>query len=139
MWTALVRQIAVFLITRRGKRVIAFAGAFLLCFTTALLIDSRMYLTAGFTGALAAAALVAFVIQYFRQRTDQRERIRQDAEEAVRRAAAAQARNEKFDKAKSTVADAARSATSSAANIADRARKGISGARDRLSSWRTKK
>ena len=139
MWTALVRQIVVFFITRRGKRVIAFAGAILLCFITALLIDSRMYLTAGFTGALAAAALIAFIVQYFRQRTEQRERVRQDAEEAVRRAAAAQARSEKFDKAKSTVADAARTATGSAANIADLARTGIAGARDRLRSWRIKK
>ncbi len=138
MWTALVRQIVVFLITSRGKRVIAFAGAMLLCFITALLIDSRMYLTAGFTGVLATAALVAFVVQYSRQRTEQRERVRQDAEEAVRRAAAAQARSEKIDKAKSTVADAARTATGSAADIADLAKTGIAGARDRLSSWRTK-
>jgi len=139
MWTALVRQIAFFLITRRGKRIIAFTGAMLLCFITALLIDSRMYLTAGFTGILAVAALVAFVFQYFRQRTEKRGRVRQDAEEAVRRAAAAQTRSEKFDKAKSTVADAARTATGSAANIADLAKSGIAGARDRLSSWRSKK
>ncbi len=138
MWTALVRQIFFFIVTRRGKRIIAFIGAMLLCFITALLIDSKMYLTAGFTGLLAVAALAAFVFQYFRQRTEKRARERQNAEEAVRRTAAAQARSEKFGKAKSTVADAARAATDSAANIADLAKTGISGARDRLSSWRTK-
>ena len=34
MWTALVRQLMVFLFTRRGRRIVAFVGVLLLFFIT---------------------------------------------------------------------------------------------------------
>ena len=68
-------------------------------------------------------------------RAKHRERLRKQAEEEVRRAAAAQVRGEKFDKAKSAMAGAARTAGDSAAGFA---KAGISEARDRFDTWRTK-
>ena len=139
MWGALVRNLVLFVLTRRGKKVIAFVGAMLLCFVTALLIDSRLYLTAAFTGVLAAAALIAFLVQHLRQRFEKRERVRQGVAAAARRAAAAEARSEKIDKAKTAVAEAATGVSSSAAQVVDVAKTGLTGARDRLSSWRRRK
>jgi hypothetical protein len=163
MWTTLIRQLVLFIFTKRGKRVLTFVGLMLLCFLTALLLDSGKYLTAGFTGILTGSALVALAIQYVRQRKQQRERVRQELEKAERRAAATQARTGKFEKAKATVADAARAASNSAANIANAAKAasnnaanmaktasntaanmanaakaGLDGARNRLSFWRAK-
>src|SRR5438045_2635738 len=98
MWTALVRQAAVFLFTKRGKRIAILVGVILLCFLTALLTDSRMYLTAAVTGAVTILIVIALIVQYFRQGTRQRARERRSAEQAARRAAASQARGEKLDK-----------------------------------------
>jgi hypothetical protein len=55
MWQALIRQAAFYFLTRRGKAVFALAGTFLLFFFTAMLLDARMYLTAGFMGAVTLA------------------------------------------------------------------------------------
>src|SRR5262245_39840254 len=103
MWTALIRQLVLFIFTRRGKRVLTFIGLVLLFFLTAVLFDSEKYLTAAFTGILTVAALIGLAIQGVRQRQQQRERERQEIEKAERRAAASQARTERFDRAKATV------------------------------------
>jgi heme exporter protein D len=129
MWTALIRQVVLFIFTRRGKRVLTFIGLMLLCFLTALLFDSEKYLTAGFTGVLTIAALIGLAIQSVRNRKHQRERERQEQERAERRAASAQARTEKVDRAKATVAGAAKAAGSSAASVARAARASVGGAR----------
>ena len=139
MWTALVRQLMVFLFTRRGRRIAAFVGILLLFFITALLIDSRMNLTAGFAGALSVASLIAFVVSSFRHRGRQRDRDRRDAEQSARRAAAAQARSEKLGKARSAFSGAAKTATDSAAGVAGLAKTGLDEARDRLRFWRRKR
>jgi mannitol-specific phosphotransferase system IIBC component len=135
MWAALVRNVFVFVLTRRGKKVIAFVGAMLLCFLTALLIDWRMYMSAGLAGLLAAAALIAFIVQHLRLRVEKRERARQDIAKAARRAAAGEARSENIQKAKSAFTEAARDASSAAVDVA---KTGLAGARDRVSSWRSK-
>jgi hypothetical protein len=139
MWTALVRQLMVFLFTRRGRRIVAFIGVLLLFFITALLIDSRMHLTAAFTGAVAVVSLIAFVVNLFRHRGRQRDRERRDAEQSMRRAAAAQARSERIDKARSAVSGAAKTASHRAAGMAGLAKTGLDGARDRLRFWRRKR
>jgi hypothetical protein len=127
MWGALARQLFAYVLTRRGKKVLAFVGTMLLCFVTALLLDLKLYLTAGFTGLLTLVTLIAWLVQGFKQRRGDRLRERQDAEDAVRRAAAAQARGETIGKAKSTVAGAVGVAKS-----------GLAGARDTITlrRWR---
>jgi hypothetical protein len=131
-----VRSTVAFALSVFGKTFIAFAIAMLLCLATALLIDLRMYLSAGVTGALAVAALVVFVIQYIRQQKIKRERARRQAEEAIRRAAAAQARNQKMDKAKAAVSDTVRGMASGAAGVVGAAKAGFVDARDRFPSRR---
>jgi hypothetical protein len=113
MWGALARQLFAYVLTRRGKKVLAFVGLMLLCFVTTLLIDLRLYLTAAFTGVLAVVALLAWLTSNLRQKRRDRELQRIEAEETLRRAAAAAARSETIGKARSSVADAARSMTSS--------------------------
>jgi hypothetical protein len=115
-----------------GKTIIAFLIAILLCLATALLVDLRIYLSAGVTGALTVAALVVFVIQYIRQQKIKRARARQQAEEAIRRAAAVQARNEKVGKAKAAVSDTVRGMASGAAGVVGGAKAGFVDARDRF-------
>jgi hypothetical protein len=85
----------VFMFSMFGRKVIALAGAVLLFFVTALLIDFHLYISAGLAGALSVLALVAFVVQYFRQRKMMQEKMRKEAEEAARRVAAAEVRNQK--------------------------------------------
>src|SRR6266545_823937 len=128
MWTALVRQLVLFIFTRRGKRVLTFIGLMVLCFLTALLFDSQKYLTAGFTAILTIAAIISLAVQYVRQRKHRRERERQELKKAERRAASSEARTERFDKAKATVSGAAKAATSGAANVATAAKAGLGGA-----------
>lgn len=138
MWGALIKHIFAFLITRRGKKVFAFVGTMLLCFLTVLLIDGRLYLSAAFTGVLAAAALFAFLVQHFRQRNDKRERERKGTAKAEKRAATAEARSEKINKAKVAVAEAAMGVSGAAADFADATKTGVRGVRERLSFWRSK-
>src|SRR5581483_963334 len=146
MWAALVRQVAVFLFTKRGKRIMIFLGLAALCFLTALLTDSRMYLTAAVTGAFTAILMIALVAGYFGQRAKQRRRAYNEAEQAVRRAAASQARHQKFGKAKSAVTGAAKTASDSAIGAVRRAGRGfadagrgLAGAAHRLTFWRGRK
>ncbi len=136
MWGALVRQLVAYVLTRRGKKVIAFVGTMLLLFVTALLLDTQLYLTAGFTGLLAAATVLSWAVNNIRQRHRDRERERLQLEEALRRAAAAAARGEKMDKARSTFTGAARTVTGGAANVVGAARSGISATRDKLKFWK---
>jgi predicted lipid-binding transport protein (Tim44 family) len=133
----------VFFLTRRGKKTIAFIGVMLLCFLTTLLIDSRLHLTAAFTGVLAVVALIAFVIASFKQRTEKRKRGLQERTEVARRAAAAAARSERraaaaaargerINKTKATVTHAAKAASKGASGIVGAARTGFTGARERF-------
>ena len=135
MWPALVRQVAFYFLTRRGKTVFAVIGVLLLCFITAILLDARMFLTAGFVGSVTVAFVGWRAMTILPRRAKQRERARLEAERAAQRAAAAEARGQKFDQAKSAVAGAARSATASAADLA---KAGFSGARERVGAWRGK-
>ena len=139
MWGALARQIAAYALTRRGKKLLAFIGTMLLCFVTAILLDLQMYISAGLSGVLAAAALVTWITQGLRQR---REQERRQVETAARREAAVAARGEKIDYAKATVTGAVRTVRSGAAYIAGGtarvAWKGLTGARDKVFVWRRK-
>jgi hypothetical protein len=56
-----------FAFTIFGRKVIALAGTVILLFLTAVLIDLRMYVSAGLAGVLAFAALSMFFVQYRRQ------------------------------------------------------------------------
>lgn len=118
MWGALARQLFAYVLTKRGKRVLAFVGTMLLCFVTTLLVDLHLYLTAAFTGLLTLVALVAWFTQSIRQRWRDRRRERQEAEEAMRRAQAAAARAESVSRARSSVSGAARSMTNGAYGVA---------------------
>jgi hypothetical protein len=138
MWGALFRQLAIFLFTRRGKRIAALIGLVLLGFVTALLLDSRMYLSAAFSGLMTVAALFAFVVQSVKQRGAERQRIRRAAEQEIQRTAAAQARAEKRGKAKSRVASAAKAARGTASSMARLARTGVAASRNRINKWRRK-
>jgi hypothetical protein len=106
MWSAFVRQIAAYAITRRGKKLFAFIGAMLLCFATTLLIDMQLPLTAGFTGVLAVFAVGAFAVQHVKLKRRGRERLERSAEDAIRRAEKAKARNEKIGETKAAFSGA---------------------------------
>jgi hypothetical protein len=151
MWRVAVRTIIAFGFSVFGRKIIAFAGATLLLFATAVLVDLKMYVSAGLAGVLALAALIAFCIQYRRQIIANRRRARQQAEAAQRRAASAEARGEKMDKAKAAVADTVKGMTANAAGAAKTgfagakgmtagaagaAKTGFAGARDRVQGWR---
>jgi hypothetical protein len=106
MWSAFVRQIAAYAITRRGKKLFAFLGAMLLCFATTLLIDMQLYLTAGFTGVLALFAVGAFAVQHLKLKRKWRERQQRVAEDTIRRAERAKARSESIGRTKAAFGDA---------------------------------
>lgn len=135
MWKIFIRSAIAFAFSIFGKTIIAFLIAIILCLATALLVDFRLYSSAGVTGALTVAALVIFVIQYFRQRKIRRERVRRQTEDAIKRAAAAQARSEKMDKAKAAVSDTVKGMASGAASAVNAAKTGLTGARESL-PWR---
>ena len=138
MWGAVFRQLAIFLFTRRGKRIAALIGIVLLGFVSALLIDSQMYLSAAFSSLMTAAALFAFVFQSIKRRRTERQRIRRAAEEEIQRAATAQARAEKRSETKSRVAKAAKAARGTASGVARLARTGVTASRNRIKRWRRK-
>jgi hypothetical protein len=107
-----------------------------LCFVTALLIDIKLYISAAFTGSLAAMLLLMWLLQYWRVRQEAKLRQSRRDEAAIRRQAAAQARNEKIDNAKSAVADAARTVGKGAANTFGAATSGIANASGRMRFWK---
>src|SRR3981081_2036088 len=108
-----------FAFTIFGRKVIALAGTVILLFATALLLDLKMYISAGLAGVLALAALIAFFIQYRRQIKANRIRARRQEEAAQKRTATAQARNEKMGKAKAAVSDTVKGMASGAAGMMD--------------------
>jgi Ca2+/Na+ antiporter len=147
MWGALARQLAAYVLTRRGKKTLAFVGTMLLCFITAVLLDLEMYISAGLTGVLAFAALASWVTHSYKHR---REREQREIERAVRRETAAKSRAERMDYARSTLSGAARNVTTGASNVASgathvasgaatAAKNGLSGAWSSVSGWRRKK
>jgi hypothetical protein len=138
MWGTAFRFLFTYLLTRRGKRALAFVGTMLLCFLAAWLIDLRLYLSAAFIGVLAAVALFTFLMQSFRLRNDKRERERKGIEKAEKRAATAEARSEKINKAKVAVAEAAKGVGSTAAGFVGATTTGVRGVGERLTFWRRK-
>lgn len=135
MWGAVFRQVFAYLLTRRGKRALAFAGMMSLCFVTALLLDTKLYISASFTGLLAAVLLMMWLAQYWRVRQQDREREIRRGEAAERREAASQARGEKFDRAKAAVADGARAVGEAAANSVGAAKAKVANVSGGLRIW----
>jgi len=110
MWGAVFRQIFAYLLTRRGKRALAFVGMLLLFFVTALLADMQLYISATFTGCLSAVLVTMWLVQYWRVKQHDRLRAKQRLEAAARRLAAAKEREQRYDRAKARVADTVRAA-----------------------------
>jgi hypothetical protein len=125
-----------FAFTIFGRKVIALAGTVILLFATAILLDLKMYISAGLAGVLAFAALIAFFIQYRRQIKANRIRARRQEEAAQKRAAAAQARTDKMGRAKAAVSDTVMGMASGAAGVVGAAKAGFVDARDRFPSRR---
>lgn len=139
MWAALFRQfIAIGMLTARGRRTLTLVGALLLCFVTALLIDLKLYLTAGVTGIVAVALLMRTLFQYHRQKLEDRERQRLDAEESLRNAQAAANRGEMLGRAKSVIAGAAESVSDGAVGAVEATKSAISNAVESVNFWRSK-
>ena len=111
----------------------------MLCALTAIFVDAKMYLTAGFVGVLAAAALIAFATHYFQVRRANRVRERKKLEDVARRAAAAEVRSEKVEKMRASATEMAKNVSSGAAGLVDVAKTGLSDAGGRISSWRNKR
>ena len=133
MWRAGIRAGMTFAFTIFGRKVIALVGTVILLFATAVLLDLKMYISAGLAGTLALAALIVFFIQYRRQIKANRIRARRQEEAAQKRAAAAEARNQTMGRAKAAVSDTMKGMASGAAGAA---KSGYSGARDRVQGWR---
>ena len=104
---------------RRWTRYLTIACAVVLCILTALLVDAKLYWTAGIAGACAAAVLIALAVQYLQASRHKAEHERQQREAAARRAAAAEARTEKLDKARASAAELAKGLNTSATVLAD--------------------
>jgi len=115
MWAAFIRQFAAYALTRRGKKLFAFLGAMLLVFATTLLVDMQLYMTAGFTGLMAAIATGAYGVQHVKLKRRQRERQLRSVEDAIRRAERAKARTEKIGQTKAAFTGAIAGAWSGAA------------------------
>lgn len=139
MWGAVFRQVFAYLLTRRGKRALAFVGMLLLGFVTALLLDMQLYISAGFTGCLSLVLITMWLIQYWRVRQQDRLREMRRVEAAAKRLVAAQERSERYDRAreraKAAVADTVRNVgTAVNAGTVGVARSGVEAARAGLRS-----
>jgi hypothetical protein len=108
-----------------------FIGMMTLCFVTTLLIDTKLYTSAAFTGLLAATLLLTWLLQYWRVRQEAKVRQSRRDEAAIRRQA-----SEKLDNAKSAMADAARTVGKGAANTFGAATSGIASASGRMRFWK---
>src|SRR5262245_4817252 len=95
-----------YLLPRRWKRYVLLASIVVLAILTALLVDAKLYWTAGLTAVLAVVGLIVLGIQFIRAWQEKTERQRLQAETAARRAAAAQARAEKIEKVRTSVTEA---------------------------------
>ena len=93
MWGAVFRQVFAYLLTRRGKRALAFVGMLLLGFVTALLLDMQLYISASFTGCLAVVLITMWLVQYWRVKQHDRLREMRRVEAAAKRLVAAQERS----------------------------------------------
>lgn len=133
MWRVMLRAAMAFGFSVFGRKIIALIGVVLSLLATAILVDLKMYVSAGVAGLLAVVALIVFAVQYRRQVIANRNRARQQAEAAQRRAAAAEARSEKVDRAKTAVKDTVMGMTAGAAGAA---KTGYAGARDKVQGWR---
>ena len=108
MWGAILRKILAYMLTRRGKRALAFAGMMSACFLTALLLDTKLYISAAFTSLLAGAMLTTWLTQYLRVRQQDREREVRRVVLTERRQAAIKARGERLKKVKAAMVGNAR-------------------------------
>ena len=138
MWGAVIRIGARYAFFRRWKNTIILVGAIVLCGVTVFLIDAKMYLSAGFVGALAAVVVLGIAAHYFRERRELRERELRKREQDAKRAAAAAARNEKIDKVKASATGMAKGVGEGAVGLISTAKTGLSSARDQLGAWRRK-
>jgi hypothetical protein len=141
MWGAVIRIGARYAFFRRWKNTIILVGGILLCGVTVFLIDARMYLSAGFVGALTAVVMFGIAAHYLRERRERRElreRELRKREQEAKRAATAAARNEKIEKAKASATGVAKGVGEGAVGLMGAARTGLSSARDKLGSWRSK-
>jgi hypothetical protein len=138
MWGALIRVGARYAFFRRWKNTIILVAGVLLCAITALLIDAKMYLSAGFIGILAVAVMLGLAAHYLRERREVRENERRKLEQAAKRAAAAEARSERMDKLRATATGVAKGVSGSAAGFVNVAKTGFSDTRDKFDSWRNK-
>lgn len=135
MWGAFARQIFAYLLTRRGKRALAFVGMLSLCFVTALLADMQLYISATFTGGLSVVLVMMWLVQYWRVKQHDRLREKQRLEAAARRLAAAQEREQRYDRAKARMADTVRAAGATVSdNTIGVARSGFDAARAGVAS-----
>jgi hypothetical protein len=69
-----------------GRTVIALRAMVLLLFATSILIDLKMYVSAGLAGVLSSIAVVVFAVQYRRQIVAKRRRARLNTPKANPRA-----------------------------------------------------
>jgi len=138
MWGAIIRVGARYAFFRRWKNTIILAGGILLCGVTIFLVDAKLYLSAGLVGIIVAAVMLWIAAHYVRERRAIREREVRQREEASKREAAAAARSEKIDKVKASAAGVAKGVSESAVGLVGAARTGISSARERVGSWRSK-
>ena len=111
-----------YLLPRRWPRYVLLASIVIFSILTTLLIDARLYWTAGVTGLLAAVGLIALGIELILAWRGKAERERLQAERADRRAAAAQVRAEKFEAVRASTAEVAMGLTGSAAGLANAAK-----------------
>jgi hypothetical protein len=107
------------------QRHIALIGAVLLGAIGTILVDARMYLSAGVFGFLSIGGLVWFVVLLLRAHQENKERERR-------------VRIKKTDKLKAKVADATRRATGSAVKVAGLAKAQVVGAFKRARFWHRK-
>src|SRR5215207_183684 len=100
MWGVILRIGTRYVFFRRWRNVLILSGALLLCAMAALLLDSKMYLSAGVVGVVGALALITFPLQYLRVRHENKERERRNEVAAAQRAEAARIRSEQIGRAK---------------------------------------
>src|SRR5258708_39042370 len=117
MWRIGLRAAMTFAFSIFGRKVIALAGMIILLFATAILLDLKMFISAGLAGVLAVVALIGFFIQYRGQGKANRIRAEREEEAAQKRAAAAQNRSEKMGKAKAGVAGKGKGIDNGAAHV----------------------
>jgi hypothetical protein len=106
-----------YLLPRHWIRYVLLASVVVLAILNALLVDAKLYWTAGLTGVLAVVGLIVLGIQFIRASREKAERQRLQAETAARRAAAAQARAEKIHQVRTSVTEAAKGLGGGAAHL----------------------